>query len=333
LNFQTHSKKIENKLLLLHNYTQIQTHRTMSSHASATAFKTDIHGIPASYALCQVPGEPDGTYSVVKVVDVPSHDNLINNSLHSDTPMHLCDRSKLITQHRLGNSELPHRTIDPAIYDQCEIDWYGAGVLPTPLYMCFIIARKCYLCGDMQASSDNINGECTENFKEGYRYCNECAPYFRQALYKTLAPIWRFRLAYEQAKDDPNPKSSFRVPIWVHRTRRDESGKSDRTNSGRPFRYTRWFVSSWIPQKSINKNDPNPENHFEEDLICVEEWNVSFGDPMSKLVSVMDVFFANQGSLCDPNYDPNVDDPLNQIRHMTLDEKQAIMRRDSAPFE
>ncbi len=333
MNFQTHSKKIENKLLLLHNYTQIQTHRTMSSHASATAFKTDIHGIPASYALCQVPGEPDGTYSVVKVVDVPSHDNLINNSLHSDTPMHLCDRSKLITQHRLGNSELPHRTIDPAIYDQCEIDWYGAGVLPTPLYMCFIIARKCYLCGDMQASSDNINGECTENFKEGYRYCNECAPYFRQALYKTLAPIWRFRLAYEQAKDDPNPKSSFRVPIWVHRTRRDESGKSDRTNSGRPFRYTRWFVSSWIPQKSINKNDPNPENHFEEDLICVEEWNVSFGDPMSKLVSVMDVFFANQGSLCDPNYDPNVDDPLNQIRHMTLDEKQAIMRRDSAPFE
>jgi len=333
LNFQTHSKKIENKLLLLHNYTQIQTHRTMSSHASATAFKTDIHGIPASYALCQVPGEPDDTYSVVKVVDVPSHDNLINNSLHSDTPMHLCDRSKLITQHRLGNSELPHRTIDPAIYDQCEIDWYGAGVLPTPLYMCFIIARKCYLCGDMQASSDNINGECTENFKEGYRYCNECAPYFRQALYKTLAPIWRFRLAYEQAKDDPNPKSSFRVPIWVHRTRRDESGKSDRTNSGRPFRYTRWFVSSWIPQKSINKNDPNPETHFEEDLICVEEWNVSFGDPMSKLVSVMDVFFANQGSLCDPNYDPNVDDPLNQIRHMTLDEKRAIMRRDSDPFE
>jgi hypothetical protein len=301
-----------------------------------SASNTDIHGIPASYALYQMPGDPDGTYSVVKVVDVPDVPSSSGSNsfpLHSDTPLHLCDRSKLIMQHRLGNSELPHRTIDPAVYDQCEIDWYGAGVLPPPLYMCFILARKCYLCGDMQVSSDDIHGECTENFKEGYRFCTECAPYFRQALYKILAPIWRFRLAYERAKDDPSPKSSFRVPIWVHRTRRDESGKSDRTNSGRPFRYTRWFVSSWIPQKSINKHDPNPENHFEEDLICVEEWNVPFGDPMSKLVSVMDVFFANQGSLCDPNYDPNVDDPLNQIRHMTLDEKRAIMQRHSAPFE
>jgi hypothetical protein len=248
--------------------------------------------------------------------------------------MHLCDRSKLITQHRNGDQNAPHRTIDPAIYDKCEIDWYGTGVLPPPLYMCFILARKCYLCGDLQASSDDIHGEFTETFKEGYRFCTACAPYFRQALYNALAPIWRFRLAYERAKNDPSPNSSFRVPIWVHRTRRDESGKSDRTNSGRPFRYTQWFISSWIPQKSINKHDPNPENHFEEDLICVEEWNVpGNAEPMSKAVSVMDVFFANQGSLCDPNYDPNVDDPLNQIRHMTLDEKRAIMQRESAPFE
>jgi hypothetical protein len=54
---------------------------------------------------------------------------------------------------------------------------------------------------------------------------------------------------------------------------------------------------------------------------------------MSKCVSVMDVFFANRGSLTDPSYDPNADDPLNQIRHLTLDEKQAIMQRESAPFE
>lgn len=54
---------------------------------------------------------------------------------------------------------------------------------------------------------------------------------------------------------------------------------------------------------------------------------------MSKVASVMDIFFANQGSIDDPNYDPNVDDPLNQIRHMTLDEKRVIMRRESAPFE
>ena len=77
--------------------------------------------------------------------------------------------------------------------------------------------------------------------------------------------------------------------------------------------------------------------HLEEDLICVEEYNVpcdmSKAEPMSKLVSVMDVFFANRGSLEDPNYDPNVDDPLNQIRHMPLDEKREIMRRHSAPFE
>jgi hypothetical protein len=47
----------------------------------------------------------------------------------------------------------------------------------------------------------------------------------------------------------------------------------------------------------------------------------------------MDLFFANRGSRTDPNYDPNVDDPLNQTRHLTLDEKRAIMQRESAPFE
>ena len=68
-------------------------------------------------------------------------------------------------------------------------------------------------------------------------------------------------------------KVKVRSPIWVHRTRRDEFGNSDRTNSGRRFKYTQWFVSSWIPKKSMNKYDPNPANHFEEDLICVEEYN------------------------------------------------------------
>jgi hypothetical protein len=182
----------------------------------------------------------------------------------------------------------------------------------------------------MQSSGNDIYGECTDNFKEGYRYCTECAPHFRQALYKPLAPIWRFRLESERS-------NKFRIPIWVHRTRRDESGKSDRTNSGRPFRYTRWFISSWITRKSINKHDPSVEP-FEEDLICVEEWfnyhdKEITAEPMSKMVSVMDVFFANRGSLTDPNYDPNADDPLNQIRHLTIDEKREIMRQESAPFE
>ena len=64
----------------------------------------------------------------------------------------------------------------------------------------------------------------------------------------------------------------------------------------------------------------------------MEEWNAT-SDAMCKVVSVMDVFFANRGSLHDPTYDPNVDDPLNQVRHLTLDEKKEIMRRESAPFE
>ena len=283
---------------------------------------TDIHGIPESYALYHMPGEPDGTYAVVKVVDVPEDHNSIVKP-HSDTPLHLCDRSKLVTQHRLGNGELPHRTIDPKMYDPCEIAWYGTGVLPPPMYMCFILSRKCYLCGDTQASSDDIHGECTENYQEGYRYCTACAPYFRQALYKMLAPIWRFRLDYERTRN-------IRSPIWVHRTRRDESGKSDRTNSGRPFRYTRWFISSWIPKKSINNQADKP---YEEYMICVDEADPMSKETMIKLVSVMDVFFANLGSQCDPDYYPNEDDPLNQIRHLTLDERRAIMQRESAPFE
>ena len=291
------------------------------------------NGLPAglTYALCKLPD--DGTYAMVRVLNVPADNGTIN--MNPDTPLHLCDPSKLITQHRLGNHALPHRTIDPTMYDDSEIEWYGAGVLPPPFHMCFIMANKCYLCGD---SSDDIHGEFTENFSEGYRFCSACVPYFRQALYKTLAPIWRFRL--ESERDDRR-----RSPLWVHRTRRDETGKSDRTNSGRPFRYTRWFVSSWITRKSINKHDPSVEP-FEEDLVCVEEWisgatnntvsgseTMSRAEPMSKCVSVMDLFFANRGSLADPNYDPNVDDPLNQIRHLTLDEKRAIMQRESAPFE
>ena len=293
-----------------------------------TSFNADNNnnnntGIPLSYALYQMPGDAEGTYAVIRVLNVPDA-NERNETQPQDMPLHLCDPSKLVTQHRLGNHDLPFRTIDPRVYDQSEIDWYETGVLPPPLYMCFIHAFKCYLCGDIQASSDDIECEMTENFKEGYRFCTKCAPYVRRALYKTLAPIWRFRLQHERS-------DRCRTPIWVHRTRRDESGKSDRTNSGRPFRYTRWYVSSWIPRKSINRHDPNVEP-FEEDLICVEEWN-AISDAMSKLASVMDVFFANRGSLHVPNYDPNVDDPMNQVRHLTIDEKREIMRQESAPFE
>lgn len=260
------------------------------------------------------------SYTVARGLNVTSTGHVL------DTPLHLCDPGKLITQHRLGDHSLPFRTIDPRMYDTFEIDWYETGVLPPPMYMCFIYARKCYLCGDMQASGDDIHSECTENYKEGYRYCTSCAPYFREALYKTLAPIWRFRLESERT-------DKLRIPIWVHRTRRDESGNSDRTNSGRPFRYTRWFISSWIPRKSVKRHDPIVEP-FDEDLICVEEWfdKEIVAEPMRKMVSVMDVFFANRGSFANPNYDPNVDDPLNQVRHLSLAEKRKIMREESAPI-
>ena len=274
---------------------------------------------------CVVYKSDEGESHIVRVLNVPKKNENSNQSFDiQDTPLHLCDPSKLLTQHRLGDHNLPYRTIDPSLYRQHEIDWYGNGILPKPMYMCFIYAAKCYLCGDIQSSCDDIHGEMTEDHRTGYRFCSACVPYFRRALYKTLAPIWRFRLEYE-CKRIPRPS------IWVHRTRRDESGKSDRTNSGRPFRYTRWYVSSWISRKSMNRHDPNVEP-FEEDLICVEEWNAP-GDAMSKVVSVMDVFFANRGSLRDPNYDPNVDDPLNQVRHLTIDEKREIMRQESPPFE
>jgi hypothetical protein len=190
-----------------------------------TTFNADNNGIPLSYALCQMPGDAEGTYAVIRVLNVPTANETNENQ---DTPLHLCDPSVLVTQHRLGNHDLPFRTIDPRVYDQSEIDWYETGVLPPPHYMCFIHALKCYLCGEIQTSGDDIHGEMTENFKEGYRFCTKCAPYVRQALYKTLAPIWRFRLQHERSY-------GRRSPIWVHRTRRDECGKSDRTNSGRPF--------------------------------------------------------------------------------------------------
>lgn len=261
--------------------------------------------------------DSNGTsYTVVRGLNVTSTGHVL------DTPLHLCDPHKLITQHRLGDHRLPYRTVDPRMYDTTEIKWFETGILPPPMYMCMIFARKCYLCGEMQSSDDHMRCECTDHYNEGYRFCMDCEPYFRRALYKTLAPIWRLRLESERNRNKT---------VWVHRTRRDEFGKSDRTNSGRPFRYTLWRVTSWIPRKSMNRHDPNPANHFEEDLLCVED-NVA-QEPIRKLVSVMDLFFTNRGSFADPNYDPNVDDPLNQVRHLTLAEKREIMREESAPFE
>ena len=81
-----------------------------------------------SYTLCQMPGDTDGTYAVVRVLNQLPPYPPPPRPLRLDTPLHLCNQSKLITQHRLGDHGLPYRTIDPKLYDQCEIDWYGTGV-------------------------------------------------------------------------------------------------------------------------------------------------------------------------------------------------------------
>ena len=83
--------------------------------------KTDINGFPARYVLTRDPTDPTGTASiVVKVIDTSSSSSSnprppILNPLYnfSETPLHLQDQSKFITQYRLGDHSLPHRRINP----------------------------------------------------------------------------------------------------------------------------------------------------------------------------------------------------------------------------
>jgi hypothetical protein len=54
-------------------------------------------------------------------------------------------------------------------------------------------------------------------------------------------------------------------------------------------------------------------------------------EPLTKLVSVKDVFVTNHGSIATPAYDPNVDDPLNKYSES---EKTRMfeLARDAAIF-
>ena len=74
--------------------------------------KTDINGLPARYVLTKDPTDPTGVASiVVKAIDIDTSSSSSNprppilNPLYnfSETPLHLQDQSKFITQYRLGD--------------------------------------------------------------------------------------------------------------------------------------------------------------------------------------------------------------------------------------
>jgi len=295
--------------------------------------KTDINGLPAKYVLAKHPSDPEGGYVVAKVIDVANPPRPPINPLYNfnTTPEHLTDPSKFIIQHRLGDHSLPYRRIDPELYTDEEKNWYTTGILSRPIRAVMIYQLKCYCCGDFQISDDDIHWESidVEN-RLGYKYCSGCKPYFRQAMFKTLAPIWVFRLKYEEWRDQNNV--NLEKPfIWVHRTRRDAEGKRNVLGNS-PYKYTKWRVLSWV---TVKHDMPHP-NHDgtsvvddPEDCITIEQISeiiVNGGEyyTLTKLVSVMDVLITNQGMLDDPNnYDPNIDDPLNKYTH---EEKVQIVR-------
>ena len=310
--------------------------------------KTDINGLPARYVLAKNPRDPEGGYVVAKVIDIPVPDdetNDVSESIHTlnpprppinplynfnTTPEHLEDPSKFIIQHRLGDHDLPYRRIDPELYTNEERMWYTSGKLPHPIRAVMIYQLKCYCCGDFQISDDDIYWESTDcESRLGYKYCSSCKPYFRQAIFKTLAPIWVFRLKYEEWRNENNINLE-RPFIWVHRTRRDAQGKRDVLSSS-PYTYTKWRVISWVTVKH-DMPHPSPDGtsvvNDPEDSITIEQISQTIIDGeyynLTKLVSVMDVLITNKGMLDDPeNYDPNIDDPLNKYTH---EEKVQIVR-------
>ena len=319
--------------------------------------KTDINGLPAKYVMAKHPCDSSGGYVITKVVDIPDIPDLsapidINltqgvlktthtpnqlrppiNPLYnfSTTPEHLRDQSKLVVQHRLGNHDLPYRRIDPSLYTDNEKKWYITGELCNPIRAVMIYQFKCYCCGDFQKKDDDIHWENVDQVNRlGYKYCTDCKPYFRNALFKTLAPIWSLRLKYEEWLEQNN-LSLQRPFIWVNRTRRNAEGKRDILGTS-PYRYTKWLIINWVTKKH---SMPHPSVDGTkvvddiEDCITVEQISeqiVDSGDyyTLTKLVSVMDVLIINQGMMDDPdNYDPNIDDPLNKY---TYEEKVRIFK-------
>jgi hypothetical protein len=310
-----------------------------SSENMIISTKTDIHGLPASYVFAKDPSDPSGqTCIVVKVLDVPLQENepssptsirvphsyLIHN--FSETPVHLCDPTKLITQHRCGNHALPHRVIDISkqTHTLDEMKWYAdpESKIPKPFHLVFVPKLKCYLCGDFQETDEDIHYEGVGQHTFGYRFCTECKPYFMKSMYKAIAPILQFRRNYEEWMNS-NDSTTPRTFIWVARTRRDENGIRI-VHGNTPYKYTKWNVLCWVAEKvelpRICPEDGETIINVKEDsLLCeqVEGKEVVGFECMSisKSVSLRDIYITNLGLLgenADPEYDPNNDDPLNK---------------------
>ena len=320
--------------------------------------KTDINGIPARYVLTKDPNDPTGAASiVVKVIDIdtsssssssPNPRRPILNPLYdfSQTPLHLQDQTKLVTQYRLGDHTGPYRRINPEYYTSEELRWYNTGEIPArPMSICMTYAKKCYLCGDFQSHEDLMCFESAGEHPLGYKFCKDCEPYFRRDMHGRLklSSIWELRLAYEewreymQSSTDPAPTTPTPTPIkpfiWLNRTRRDENGQRDMV-SKRPYRYTKWHIINWVPRKflmphydEIKKEVISSEEYgvIVEQIDTGEHGNILGDECMSitKIAPIYDILAINF-DINIPNantlknlstYDPNEDDPLNKYTY------------------
>ena len=312
--------------------------------------RTDINGFPAKYVLTKNPNDPTGASCVLaKVLDIPdvsetTHPNTIRiphshtSYDFSETPLHLCDPINLVTQYRRSDPNLEHRTIDISkqTYTREEMEWYTdpESNIPSPKRLVMIAALRCYLCGNFQKTNDDIHYEGVGEHTFGYRYCTECRPYFMASLYKAITPIIKFRRNYEAwvASRDTTTQKPF---IWVARTRRDGNGKRIIVGNA-PHRYTKWRILSWVALKynfpRISPHDNETVIQEEEfSLVCeqIEEVEVDNFDyaTITKSVPLRDIYITNLALLASPadpavpEYDPNIDDPLNKYS----DKKQREM--------
>lgn len=308
--------------------------------------KTDINGVPAKYVLTRDPNDPTGTASiVVKVIDTDAFRNQnprppILNPLYnfSETPLHLQDQSKLITQHRLGNHSLPYRVINPEHYTQEEMDWYVTGQIPPqPMSICMTYAKKCYLCGDFKEHQEDMRFESAGEHPFGYKFCKDCEPYFRRDMRDRLklSCIWELRDAYEEWRKDvkssppsaPKPEKPF---VWVNRTRRDENGERDMVSKC-PYRYTKWRIINWVPKKfeMVHYDETTHQVIRAEEFGVVVEQLDTDEQPnimneeymcLTKIVPIYDILAINFDLKTKTlknlsTYDPNNDDPLNKYTY------------------
>lgn len=292
------------------------------SAAAQSSAATSINGFPATYVCIRA---ADGDYTAVKVLNVPDYtDNPNPNPNPSPGPgpnPNPNPDQQLITQHRCGNLALASRTINPALYTDDQLEWFvdPDPKIPEPMRLVIIEMLRCYLCGDRQAASGNdsvIHHESAGEHVYGYRMCTECKTYFRKSLFKQIAPIWRFRLLHETVS---NINQSYtRVPVWVARTRYDNNGVRIRS-SLMPYKYSQWTIIRWVTIKYHDNYKAERDPAYSgEDCVMIESLN----ELLVKLISVSDLFIINYGSIADPEYDPNVDDPMNRYSD---DEKARLL--------